>query len=310
MDTIFNLNNAKLITGVSSELISLSETKSHLKLNSGTFSDDVTTNQILPPASYSAGVQTGAGVDVLNKVSMININSGTNQATGEVSVVLQESDDDVTYFDWYTFTTITEANDNQIFEKQYTGNCQYIRCVATVSNADCVFSIDCLINDYLDEEDTLLSLYIKAARVFAQDYLKMGIGSQTWDMVLNKFPETDYIEWFQGPLTSVTSVKYIESDGTENTLTENTDYIVDTDTMPGKIFLPYSTDWTQYVEYPYNSVIIRGVCGYTSSTLPEIFKCAMLLHIGYMFKYRDTDIPETHINTLYSLYNQRRFSWL
>ena len=88
-----------------------------------------------------------------------------------------------------------------------------------------------------------------------------------------------------------------------------TDYLVDVDTFPGKVFLPYNKIWPNLVPYPYNAVRLRGVCGYTGTApyiLPYNFKQAILVHVGLMYKYRDQEIPATDMKTVDRLYGLRR----
>lgn len=301
----------KLITDILTEPISLSQIKEHLKLNSGTFAEDISTEQTIVPASYSPSTQTGTGIDVLNKKALININAGDCSA-GTVNIKIQESDDDLTYTDWYNFTQISASNDNQIHEKEYTGIRQYIRCIATIATGSCVFSVDIVINSYEDSEDSSLTIYQKAAREWGEDFTGFGFAPQTWEMYLDDFPNSNYINWFKPPLTSVTSVIYKDSDGTETTMTVSTEYIVDSATSPGGIFLPYGESWPSFTPYPYNAVAIKGVCGFTGTApyiIPKSWIDAMLLHAGYMYKFRDTEIPESHIKTIKSLYGMRRKEW-
>jgi len=95
-------------------------------------------------------------------------------------------------------------------------------------------------------------------------------------------------------------------------MTENTDYIVDVDTEPGKIYLPYATSWPSFVPYPHNAVLIRGVCGYTGRAtyiIPHNFIEAMTVHVGLMNKYRDEEIPKGAMERINNLYGMSRARW-
>lgn len=307
--------NYKVITPISTEPITLAEVKSHLRLDSGSFADDITTTQLLKPASRSAATYTSSGVSVSGKRAIVNLNAGTNQSTGTLSVHIEESDDNITYTDWSdgTFTQVTTANDDAVQEKEYTGNKAYIRVVAVVANAACEFSIDAIIDSGDTSEDTQISAWISAAREYGEDYTGHAFAPQTIDLYLDDFPDDDKIIWPFGPLTSVTSIKYKNSAGTETTMTVTTQYLVDSDTMPGKIFLPYNESWPDFAPYPYNAVTIRAVCGYTGATyyiIPKQYKQAMLMHIGYMYKYRDHEIPKLEMETIHRLYGCRRVTWI
>jgi len=91
------------ITPVSTEPLSLSEVKLHLRLTSNTFSGDMVTYQSIKPASQgivAAYGLVGTAVDVLGKTSLVNLNSGTNGAGGSVTAKIQESDDNTTWQDF------------------------------------------------------------------------------------------------------------------------------------------------------------------------------------------------------------------
>ena len=297
--------NLKTITAITTEPLTLAEVKSQIKLDSGSFSDDILTYQALSPASRSAATYTSNGISVAGKIAIVNLNSGTNQSTGTISVHIEESDDNITYTDWAggTFAQITTANDNAVYELQYTGAKQYIRVVAVVALAACEFSIDIIINSGDTSEDALLSMWISTAREYGEDYTNHAFAPQTIEYFLDDFPYKNFIEWPCGPLTSVTSIKYKNSSGTETTMSIN-EYLVDTDTFPGRIILPYALYWPTFIKYPVNPVTIRATCGYT--TLPKQYKQAMLMHVGYLYKYRDIEIPVECMKTINALYDIRR----
>lgn len=166
--------------------------------------------------------------------------------------------------------------------------------------------------DYYGEDETI-EMYIKAAREFGEDRTGHAFAPQTWEIYLDTFPDVDYINWFLGPLTNVDYIKYKDKTGNVITMTENIDYIVDVNTFPGKIFLPDSKSWPCFSEYPYEAVTIKATCGYIGEEpyiLPSNFKQAMMLHVGYLNKFRDTDIPKTHLDTIEKMYITRKAKWL
>lgn len=298
----------KIITTVTTEPVSLAEAKLHLRLTSDTFDGDVTTVQSIVPNSYIANAE-GAAVDVLGHTAMVNLNCGI---CGTLVAKIQESDDGTTWSDFSTFTTVTSANDNAVYEKSYAGIKQYIRVVATVTGT-CQFSADVLKKTGDSAEDALLSGLITASREYCEAFTRRALATQTIEAYLDCFPLKDRIALPRPPLQSVTSVKYKDSAGDETTLTQNTDYIVDTESDIGGIVLPYGKSWPSFTAYPLNPIKITYVAGYASNLIPKTIKQAMLLLIGHWYENREAVITggiskgiEFAVNALLSMY---RVGW-
>jgi len=134
-------------------------------------------------------------------------------------------------------------------------------------------------------EDTLLAAMIKRAREYCEGYTGRGLATQTVTAYLDEFPCENEIELPLAPLQSVTSIKYKNSAGTETTMTVTTQYLVDTDSDPGRIVLPYGVSWPSFTPYPVNPITIVYVAGYVS--IPETLKQAMLLLIGHWYENRE-----------------------
>lgn len=283
-------------TEPTTEPVSLSEAKTHLRLDSTTFADDITPTQSIAPATYSAGTTTSSGLDVLGKQVLVNLNSGTNEATGTLDVTIQESDDNATYTDWGSFTQVTTANHNAVYEKEYTGNKQYIRISAVVANADCTYGVTILKKEATTAEDTYITDLITVARIKAEEYLKRAIVTQTWNYYLSEFPCTEYIKIPLGQLQSITSLKYTDIDGTESTYNA-TKYITET-TDPGRLVLEDGETWPSDSLYPSNPIDIEFVAGYT--TVPKPIKHAILLIIGELYERREDGINMPMYNIPYS----------
>ncbi|MFA5130420.1 MAG: hypothetical protein WC477_05945 [Patescibacteria group bacterium] len=164
-----------------------------------------------------------------------------------------------------------------------------------------------------DDEEMKLATLLLVAREFGEMRTGFAFAPQTWYLYLNDFPAEDYILWDRGPLTSVTSVKYTNSAGTETTMTVTTDYLVDANVFPGKIYLPYGKTWPSFTPYPYNAVKIEGVCGYSGTVpyvLPKNYEQAMLLHAGLMYKKRDLNLTPEEMSTIFDLYDLEKLKWV
>jgi uncharacterized phiE125 gp8 family phage protein len=257
------------------EPVSLAEVKLHLRLDSNTLSGDIVTQQSIAPGSHtiSAGLN-GSAVDVSGKTAVINLNVGT--CTGTLTAKIQESDDNTTWTDYYSFPTVTSANDNSVQEKEYTGAKRYVRVVAVITNAACEFGADVILKTGDVVEDSLLCSLITAAREYCEVYTGRAIAEQTIEAYPERFCDNG-IELPRQPMQSVISIKYKDSAGNESTLTEDIDYLVDVD---NGIIIPKS-NWPRFSPYPINPIMIRYTAGYTSSTIPQTIKLAILLLIGH-----------------------------
>ena len=290
--------------------VSLSELKAHLRLDSGTFDGNLTLTQSLAYGSkviannYTTHV--GTGVDVLGKQADVIVHHGTNGPTGTVDTKIQEADAQAgPYTDWTggAFTQVTTENDNQDYKKAYTGTKQYIRTASKVLLAACEFGTSILVNEATTAEDDLLIRILQSAIDDAEDFTGRQLLTATFKGYLDEFPpDKDYIELPFGNLQSVTSIKYKDSDGTETTLTENTDYLVETNVdatlggdQVGRIVLPYGVSWPSVELYPSNPITIEFICGWkAAANVPSKIKQAILL----MAADRYADRGEPIIGTL------------
>jgi len=147
-------------------------------------------------------------------------------------------------------------------------------------------------------DDDLVESLISAARDRAESYTRRTFCQATWEFYLDRFPAENYIEIPRPPLISITSLKYTLWDGSEESLTENTDFVVDTVSHYGRIVLEYSKTWPTHTLHPSNPIKIRFVAGYASTSspadyrenVPKVFKQAILLIVGHLYNHREDTI--------------------
>jgi len=142
--------------------------------------------------------------------------------------------------------------------------------------------------DYTDD-DTLITSLIVAAREYCEEITRRAFITQTWDYKKDRF-KGDEIDLPKGPLISVTSVKYIDNTGTEQTLATS-EYDVRTYTSEqGEIGLAFSKFWP-VVRAVDDAVTIRFVAGYgAASDVPQAIKQAMLMLIAHWYENRESVI--------------------
>lgn len=278
----------KIKTEPAEESITVTNVKEHLRIDSGTLGDNITETPTINIASYSTGNSTGTGIDVIGNSVVACAVAGIVNAGATVSIHLEESDDNITYADVVgsTFTSLSTANQNTVVEKEYTGTKQYVRACATVAG-DAVYGVNIL--EYAPEsaEDTYLESLITVARDIVEGHIGRRLINQTWNYYLDEWPCKDHIKLPYAPLVSVTSIGYIDCDGTTYSMSTD-DYIVDTKSEPGRIKLAYNASWPSVTLYPVNPIDIEYVAGYgTSTNVPKTIKQAMLLITGDLYNNRE-----------------------
>lgn len=286
-----------IYSAVQTEVISLAEAKTAIKIDSTDFEDNITVTSCVTGGYHVVSASaTGSGISVSGKQCLVVLEPVNVSAGGTLDVKIQESLDNSTYTDWSggSFTQVTTANDTTFQEKQYTGDYPYVRVAYTLATAAADFSVNMIISEATSVEDDYITDLITAAREYAEAVTHRAIGEQKWKLALDDFPDDkDYIELPNPPLVSVTSVTYLNSSGTSATMTasESDGYIVDTNSEPGRIFLAYNSTWPSFTAYPYNGVEIIYTCGYTSTTVPKKTKDAILKMIGLLHENRVNGIP-------------------
>jgi uncharacterized phiE125 gp8 family phage protein len=138
----------------------------------------------------------------------------------------------------------------------------------------------------LPDEDGLFALYIKAARVACEEYLERAVFTQTWKLVRDGFCAEMELPR-AAPLQTVTSVKYYDTTGTQQTLA-TTVYRVDTDSTPGRVVLKPDQSWPDVQTTRGQAVEIIYVCGWSSvATIPASLKVAMASLAAHLYLNRE-----------------------
>ena len=138
------------------------------------------------------------------------------------------------------------------------------------------------------DEDTFIEGLIQAAREWCEDYERRAYITRTITAKFDRFYSTIILP--MPKIQSVTSVKYLDTAGTEQTL--STDYYdVDTYREPGAITLAYNKTWPTTRDIN-NAVEVVFVAGYgDADDVPERVKCAIKLLIGHLYENRETTSP-------------------
>lgn len=135
-------------------------------------------------------------------------------------------------------------------------------------------------------DDTLITALISAATEFTEVRTRRRLINSTWDYTIDSFCG-DAIEVPYSPLSSVSSISYVDTDGNSQTL-DSSAYIVNTFDTPGRVELAYGQSWPA-TRYQSNAITIRHVAGYgaSSANVPAGIRQALFLLIGHWYEHRE-----------------------
>jgi uncharacterized phiE125 gp8 family phage protein len=165
----------------------------------------------------------------------------------------------------------------------------------------------------LDEgtEQVLVESLITAARQYVEQHTRRTLMLSTWRLSLDRFPR-GYLNDSVSPaiegqdiilpypnLLAVTSIKYDDTDGVEQTM-DSAEYRVLSDDNPGRLALAYGKSWPDSIEHG-NAVRIVYTAGYSANAdlavqraaVPQSIKQAILLLMGHWFEHRESVIVGT-----------------
>lgn len=160
-------------------------------------------------------------------------------------------------------------------------------------------------------DNTDITALIKVVRMMAERHTLHALVTQTLELTLDAFP-TGGIELPMPPLQSVTSVKYTDTDGTEQTM-DAADYSIDDKSTIALIVPAYGETWP-VTRDEINAVRVRFVAGFgAAADVPEDIKSWMKIMIGTLYDNPQalvvgqtvTDIPRTFVDGLIDDYRFR-----
>ena len=279
------------ITPPTVEPVSRTALKEHLRLD--TASDDLDVQQSIVPGDHvvaAAYSLEGASVDLDGYSGTVFLNAGACGASGTVAVKLQDSPDNAEWTDVASgaFTTVTEANDNAVQEKAYTGTERYIRVVATVAVATCDFSVDVARQALTTEENDLLDALEKAARRWCENYCRRSFVNTTWTLTLDSWPGTILLP--RNPVSAVganTVVKYYDTAGSQQTLAAAA-YTLDTTSIVARLVPAYGYSWPS-TQGRIAALEVAFVAGYgaAATAVPDAIRTAIKMLAAHWYENRE-----------------------
>ena len=138
-------------------------------------------------------------------------------------------------------------------------------------------------------DDTLISALITSARQLCEEYTRRILVTTTIDEYYDKFPTNRYenlsnlIYLSRGPVSSITSLKYVNEIGSEVTISSSL-YITDLISEPARV---QSVSGWFAAAGVVNQVIVRYVVGTSVSSIPKPLIQGMMLVISDLYDQRN-----------------------
>ena len=144
--------------------------------------------------------------------------------------------------------------------------------------------------------DTLVDQWIKSATEQAQNYQHRAYLDQEWELSYDQWPPSTFSIPIN-PVQSVDSIKYYDTDGTENTLSTDI-YQVDFSSEVARVSLNFGEAWPASTLRSMRGFVVAYTAGYGSSAddVPLNVKDAIYLYCAFRYENRiaeDGDIPNS-----------------
>lgn len=137
----------------------------------------------------------------------------------------------------------------------------------------------------LDDAETRMLLktrILPAARRYVERETHRALINQTWVQYHDAFPDVFYLEW--SPVSSVTSIQYIDTAGSTQTLSSS-NYQTDLVSKPARICEARNVTWPSTDDQSMNAVIVTYVAGFgaAAASVPIGYRHAIEILAGHWY---------------------------
>lgn len=142
-------------------------------------------------------------------------------------------------------------------------------------------------------EDSLITMFLVAARRYAESYCRRSFITQGWRLVLDEFPECE-IELPRGPVTAVSSIVYLDMAGVAQTIASPAlpDYVFDNsgdaDGVLARLSLGFGRTWPNTLPQA-AAVQVNYTAGYGAdpASVPEGIRHWICMRVNTLFENRE-----------------------
>jgi uncharacterized phiE125 gp8 family phage protein len=142
--------------------------------------------------------------------------------------------------------------------------------------------------------DTLIDNIVKTARLLYERYTDSAVISQTITEVWEWTPGCGEFELSVSPVSSVTSLSYIDDDG-DYQVWASSNYTTDAISPLYRIVKKSTAGWPTVGDFPsqWKAIYVAGYAN--AAAVPEDIISAILLMVGFLYENRE-DIPINDVN--------------
>jgi uncharacterized phiE125 gp8 family phage protein len=157
----------------------------------------------------------------------------------------------------------------------------------------------------VDTDDALIIDFIKTARQWGEGQIKRALITQTHDLNIDynwpwKFG-SPRIDFPINPVSSVTSITYVDLDGTSPQPTLAASQYTVVARRHGSYIVPaYNINWPSVRSVP-NAITVRFVAGDTLANLPKQLERAVSLLVAHMYENRETVTAKDLVEVPYAI---------
>lgn len=142
------------------------------------------------------------------------------------------------------------------------------------------------------DDDALIAGYVATARELVEEMTNRALMAQTWTLKIDRFPvsSSQVLELPGGRVLSVTSIKYLDGDGVEQTWASS-NYSVDTAHEPGRVGLAYSASWPSHRDWDLPITVVYSVgYGADPADVPESLRTAVQMIAAELYENREESV--------------------
>lgn len=148
-------------------------------------------------------------------------------------------------------------------------------------------------------DDAYIATLITSARQWVENWTNRSLVNTTWVLRMPDFPREIRIP--RSPLSSITSITYIDTNGDSQTLS-SAEYQVNTNAVVGlvKPVVDSTVAWPSIRGGDYDSVVVTYVAGYgaAASAIPDPIKHAVKELVAHLYEHREPVIIGQTVNEM------------